>query len=296
MRAEALSQLESLKSDAHLLQSFRQKSLVSQGIQLLEEDECPLCNNPRDMNELLAHFQNKLTKAEAATELVSKLEKVLRPLARNFGAVARSAAALKTLCDSASPKIESASFDVLEKECVQNQSIFDKVSEEPSLIDEAIQALSTPSLTLPSPVQETIGKLASFFESLPEPSKEEAARDFLTIAQERYDRCTETKKAREAALARSTTASKVSEAYAKVSTEELEKTYDEVEKDFTTYYRIINRDDEEGFEGELTPSFGKLAFDVDFYGRGKYPPGAYHSEGHQDGMGLCLYLALMKHT
>ena len=26
-----------------------------------------------------------------------------------------------------------------------------------------------------------------------------------------------------------------------------------------------------------------------------FPTGAYHSEGHQDGMGLCLYLALMKH-
>lgn len=25
-----------------------------------------------------------------------------------------------------------------------------------------------------------------------------------------------------------------------------------------------------------------------------YPPGAFHSEGHQDGMGVCLYLALMK--
>jgi hypothetical protein len=25
-----------------------------------------------------------------------------------------------------------------------------------------------------------------------------------------------------------------------------------------------------------------------------FPPGAYHSEGHQDGMGVCLYLALVK--
>lgn len=40
---------------------------------------------------------------------------------------------------------------------------------------------------------------------------------------------------------------------------------------------------------------GKLGFDVDFYGRGLFPPGAYHSEGHQDSMGLCLYLALMRH-
>ena len=39
---------------------------------------------------------------------------------------------------------------------------------------------------------------------------------------------------------------------------------------------------------------GKLDFKVDFYGIGMFPPAAYHSEGHQDGMGVCLYLALMK--
>jgi hypothetical protein len=33
---------------------------------------------------------------------------------------------------------------------------------------------------------------------------------------------------------------------------------------------------------------------VNFYERGLFPPGAYHSEGHQDSMGVCLYLALMK--
>jgi len=33
---------------------------------------------------------------------------------------------------------------------------------------------------------------------------------------------------------------------------------------------------------------------VNFYDRGLFPPAAFHSEGHQDGMGVCLYLALMK--
>jgi recombinational DNA repair ATPase RecF len=33
---------------------------------------------------------------------------------------------------------------------------------------------------------------------------------------------------------------------------------------------------------------------VNFYERGPLPPGPFHSEGHQDGMGVCLYLALMK--
>src|SRR5207249_1246764 len=77
--------------------------------------------------------------------------------------------------------------------------------------------------------------------------------------------------------------------------EVLEGLYRQVEQDFADLYREINKDDESGFTAKLTPSLGKLGFDVDFYGRGHFPPGAYHSEGHQDGMGLCLYLALMKH-
>lgn len=75
---------------------------------------------------------------------------------------------------------------------------------------------------------------------------------------------------------RSDIAARVVTAYGASSNAVLEKIYDEVEQDFTEYYRIINHDDEEEFEGELTqPSPAKLALDVDFYGRGKFPPGAY---------------------
>ena len=91
-------------------------------------------------------------------------------------------------------------------------------------------------------------------------------------------------------------AEKVFAAYNASSTDTLAKIYNDVQKDFSEYYRVVNQDDEAEFEGKLTPSLGKLGFDVDFYGRGFFPPGAYHSEGHQDSMGLCLYLALMKHT
>jgi hypothetical protein len=75
---------------------------------------------------------------------------------------------------------------------------------------------------------------------------------------------------------------------------ELNTLYEDVQADFSTFYRAINGDDEAKFTAKLTPSAGKLDFDVNFYERGLFPPGAYHSEGHQDGMGVCLYLALMK--
>ena len=76
--------------------------------------------------------------------------------------------------------------------------------------------------------------------------------------------------------------------------EELDALYDDVQEDFSTFYRAINEDDEVKFTAKLTPSEGRLDLDVNFYERGLFPPGAYHSEGHQDGMGVCLYLALMK--
>jgi hypothetical protein len=76
---------------------------------------------------------------------------------------------------------------------------------------------------------------------------------------------------------------------------ELNALYESVENDFSAFYRAINERDEVKFAAKLTPSEGKLDFAVNFYERGLFPPAAFHSEGHQDGMGVCLYLALMKH-
>ena len=52
----------------------------------------------------------------------------------------------------------------------------------------------------------------------------------------------------------------------------LEKIYKDVEDEFSGLYRSINDKDEENFTAKLTPSIGKLGFDVDFYGRGHFPP------------------------
>ena len=92
----------------------------------------------------------------------------------------------------------------------------------------------------------------------------------------------------------STSAKAAYDAYCRAMEDELNALYDDVQEDFSTFYRTINEDDEVKFTAKLTPSEGRLDLDVNFYERGLFPPGAYHSEGHQDGMGVCLYLALMK--
>lgn len=140
-----------------------------------------------------------------------------------------------------------------------------------------------------------IGTVSAAVAALPEPSVQDAARDFLTVGQERLDQFRRTRQALAVGRARAQRSAKAFEIFGDTTTKALERIYEEVQDEFAECYRVINSDDESGFTAALLPSIGKLAFDVDFYGRGKFPPGAYHSEGHQDGMGLCLYLSLMKH-
>ena len=59
---------------------------------------------------------------------------------------------------------------------------------------------------------------------------------------------------------------------AAVLEEELNTLYEEVQKDFSTFYRAINEDDEAEFTAKLTPSEGSLGLDVNFYERGLFPP------------------------
>ena len=57
-------------------------------------------------------------------------------------------------------------------------------------------------------------------------------------------------------------------------------------------YRQLHGSDEDAFTARIEPHGAALDFEVDFYGRGMHPPHALHSEGHQDSMGISVYLAL----
>jgi hypothetical protein len=100
---------------------------------------------------------------------------------------------------------------------------------------------------------------------------------------------------RNEAVAKGKAAAKEAHAvYVAVLEQELNVLYDVVQKDFSKFYRELNGNDEAGFTAKLTPNAASVTLDVNFYNRGLFPPAAYHSEGHQDGMGVCLYLSLMR--
>jgi hypothetical protein len=294
--ADATALVKALAENTLLLKSFRREVLIKQGIELLEGDACPLCDLPWNTTELLVHLQQKISLVEEATKALDAIHAAITPLKEALIAFEQSARKQISIGARLNPKIDTTLMsDALEKyaECRQ---LIEDVCNDPNNLQKALEAFASITKPIPPPAQQVISAITASVAALPEVSKEHDATAFLILAQERLSHYRDARSASDTANARQEIAKKVSDLYSTRSTAVLEGIYKTVEKDFTDFYRIINSEDEEKFEGTLKPSVGKLAFDVDFYGRGQFPPGAYHSEGHQDGMGLCLYLALMKHT
>ncbi|HDH27674.1 MAG TPA: chromosome segregation protein SMC [Euryarchaeota archaeon] len=295
-REAAKKVLEKLRADEQALTLARRHGFIKMGLDLVTEDACPLCDTPWKADKLREHLRKKILSAEAIEKLLNQLrnniDAVLEALAERIQAIGRVIQYSKSL----KPSVPHAETDTYLNSLKEAETVLKGFLEDHSRVVPALEAV-TDSWWSPVAVQQTrIDECQAAVKALPDTSAEEEARDILSVSQDRYERLLKAAKTAKEQKAQSAVAQKVLDHYNTTATTVLEGIYDQVAQDFATYYRAINREDEEKFIGKLTLEPAKLSFDVDFYGRGLFPPGAYHSEGHQDAMGLCLYLALMKHT
>lgn len=288
--------LDKLKEDEKALTLARQHGFIKMGLDLITEDACPLCDKEWNADELREYLGKKLLSAEDIEKLLGKLgdniNVVLQSLSGRIQAVER----VIQYSQSLKPPVEQTDLAAYLKQLKGNETALNDFLEDHSKLDPAAQALADSWWSPAANQQSRIDECHEAVKALPDTSVQDEARDILIVAQERYERLLSTTKTAKEQKSRSVVARKVLSHYNDSCTTVLEGIYDGVAEDFSNYYRVINRDDEEKFVGKLKSEPAKLSFDVDFYGRGLFPPGAYHSEGHQDAMGLCLYLALMKRT
>jgi len=278
-----------LGKDADSLNGLSREALLKSALELYDGTACPVCDTPFEPEAFQGHLAGKLAHLDDVTKRRAALEVELKPILDNLHA---AGTALNIMIDHAalfSPKIDAAALvdfrAILRGRYQQLQKLLP--------LDDTRAVLSAAHTV--SDLGAPLASLDTAITAIPEPTKQDAARDFLVLAQERLEHYRTARLRLVAGKLRADRATKVFNAYGTQTTTALEKIYKDVETAFASYYRKINEDDENTFTAKLMPSIGKLGFDVDFYGRGHFPPGAYHSEGHQDGMGLCLYLALMNH-
>ncbi|MGN7880717.1 AAA family ATPase [Ensifer sp. 22460] len=287
--ATAEANAAELGKDADSIDALSRESLLKSALELYDGSACPVCDTPFEPDAFTGHLAGKLAHLEDVSKRRAAIEAELKPI---LDTVHAAGTALNIMIEHAglfSPKIDAGALVEFR---LALRARYQQLQKLLPLND--TRAILTIAHSVPD-LEPSLAALATAIGAIPEPTKQDAARDFLVLAHERLDTYRKARQKHAAGRVRADRAMKVSDTYGTVTTGALEKIYKDVETAFASYYSKINEDDEKAFSAKLIPSIGKLGFDVDFYGRGHFPPGAYHSEGHQDGMGLCLYLALMNH-
>lgn len=295
-KQSARTALIKLKEDKNALKLARRHGLIKTGLDLVTEDACPLCDTEWNAEELREHLRQKLLSAEEIKQLLGHLQDDINAILQSLGERIQSVERAIQYSQSLKPPVAHSELSGYLTELKSAEGGLTGFLKDYSENEPALQAVSESWWTPKTAQQARIDECQTALNALPDTSAEDEARDVLIVAQDRHEKYLRAKRTAKDMVVRSEVAQKVLEHYNSTCTKVLEGIYDEVAEYFTNCYRVINREDEDEFVGKLEPAPAKLSFDVDFYGRGLFPPGAYHSEGHQDAMGLCLYLALMKYT
>lgn len=290
--AAVVTQISRLEEDPQLLQSLHQRSLVERGLMLVEGPECPMCDHRwPDQAHLLAHLhakQDKSKDAGAVQKLIldqsavlsSNAESLVNLLLNKAHAIAKSAKQTDIL---GSIVVWGKDLDGLRKDLDNFDAVLGHKDR-----------LSSGWHGCPENFKAELIALQDVIRAIPDLTAIVEAQTFLLNAQQRLNDYRIARKRKCVAARASKLADVTHDAWCSAMETELDELYNAVQADFSKFYRMFNDGDEEKFTANLKAGEGRLDFEVNFYDRGLFPPGAYHSEGHQDCMGVCLYLALMK--
>jgi hypothetical protein len=268
------------------------RSLLAAGLALLGDGaSCPLCDTAWESPAALrAHFEEKIAASQESAQLLAAVahaaEQIQEPLRQGAALIERC-----HLLAQARGEIKVASVLLSFRDNLIEIGRGLAAPEGTLLLADRLDAGELSSVDA---VRTSSRALDDAVKGQPDNSAQAQARSALLVGADRWKAFQQYRSSEEQAQKVSKVGTELYEAYCAAADGILEDLYAKVEARFSSFYRQINEGDEVTFKAELTPSSGKLDLAVDFYALGMFPPGAYHSEGHQDGMGICLYLALVE--
>lgn len=285
--------LDSIRSDPELLRALAKQQLIELGITLLDETGyCPLCDTPWPPGNLREYLEKRLSAAQTAAQHQKLISELASSIAESVNATIASiqpviaAAYTVTGLQSEIALLQSWISD-LQNLAVALSSPVEKYPLARFTADRVRQMLA------PDNYVEVLTRVESAVKAIhPKVTPEQTAWDTLTRLEENLKALEKAETIFHHAELSYQRASVLLDSFQKARDGVLRKLYDDVRDRFVELYRQLHGADEANFVAKLEPEGAGIDFEVDFYGRGTHPPHALHSEGHQDSMGLCLYLAL----
>ncbi|MCK9151817.1 AAA family ATPase [Methanobacterium alcaliphilum] len=273
-----------ISSNPQLNDTVNRLRLTELGLDLLDDSgTCPLCESSWEMEELKENLTTRIKLLGDIQKDLQKMDDLKEELIQIF----------TSTCSILSEIIPVAGTLKLEKPCHELKSWQNDIKR---LLDEDIAVYSPENirtLLAPENVSYLLDEIVSTArKSSNEPSPKQTAWDILTKLEENLKNYTATKINCLSAFKSYKKAEVLLHAFIKSRELILGGLFSEIEERFIELYKQLHGSDEFAFNAQLKPKGSGVDFYVDFYGRGSHPPHALHSEGHQDTMGICLYLAL----
>lgn len=282
--------LRALQADEAALTSLSELALVRDGRSLVDETttECPLCGRPWDGDELAAHLAEREERLSRIEDRSTSIEQTTDALSRD---VDQTRTILERLLENLQDTDTEVDFQPLEAyldrlDDLQNlldRDLVDQLGDvDPNQFDLEVADRSTVA---------ALNQLQDRAKSIPDRSALEQAWDELKTLADAYD---DWRTARKEAARYDRAADELQTARSEFIAARdtvMDDIFKSVNDRFTEIYRAVNPD-EDAFDPTLDQTNTGVELAVDFYGEGEHPPNALHSEGHQDLMGVCLFLAL----
>ena len=290
------SNLSNLKEDPALQAELNRLELSRQAAKFVEHStvECPVCEARWPEGYLKVHIDNKITTAQAAERVrvsISKAAEGLSSPAKNLRANVDSLLGNLTTAELETSQEDSHVLTGWQEGLSSLLvSLYNPISK---YLECGLSADEVSSMLVPPDLTDILRRIETAIQvTLPIRSEEQTAWDTLTGLEESVRALESRKHEEESARLRSTRSTVLLEAYERARDSVLEGLYSRISDRFVEFYCVLHDHEKEHFDAQLEPQGPSLGFEVDFFGRGTHPPHALHSEGHQDSMGVCLFLAL----
>lgn len=281
-----------IKSDSKFTRDFQTLQLVEMGIGLVDEQGiCPLCDTKWDPDELKEYLNKKIKQGKSYAEVSVEISKLSNIIVNDVTTVLASVKKLMTLSEQIELNEDKVVLDSWKKSL---EFLIDVLNnpigkyEDVRITEDSIKVLLAPAK-----IKATVDTImAKAKESLPKQTPELNAWTQLTRIEENLKQYETASVELSSAEIYAKRANHLYDKFLESRNNILKALYDSVRDRFVELYTAIHKKDEARFSAEIKPNEAGLDLEVDFYGQGNFPPHAFHSEGHQDSMGICLYLSL----
>lgn len=284
--------LRTIRADPDLRHELGRLELTELGLQLLDgSGKCPLCDTQWEPAELQKHLEGKRVCGREARKYQSQIDSTagsLRDVVDNLAAsvekVAHTAARLDLKDPEHALRNWAAALHQLSEALTNPLELYSDESHPLQLVSRLYSPEDVEQL-----LQTVLDAAAAKY---PKATPQQIAWDTLNRLEGHLmilERDLENLGGRKRSQER---AEFLLSSFEAARDKILQNLYDQITDRFVEFYKILHEDEADHFCASIAPEGAALSFRVDFLGRGSHPPHALHSEGHQDSMGLCLFLAL----